>query len=257
MYTATQDTDYAARCKAILAENKQLDLVIVTDKYANIIAKAARQLPQSSIRQLSPEDIVKTVLRTNIAKGAFNVDSPMTGITSIIHVQYNAMDIIMYPLEGDNAFIAIGIIDPGAIPEIHSSVNKQFPAKRRKAIIVDDEEDIRTSIREILKKRGFEVETAEGGQKCITAIENGKRQGAEYGIAVLDVRMPSMDGFEVYKRIQEVSPNTKIIFITAYEYSQKDIAEKVSNPNVKVLRKPFTRADLLQLITNQTTPIRE
>lgn len=230
---------------------------MVTDKYANIIAKAARQLPQSSIRQLSPEEIVKTALRTNIAKGAFNVNSPTTGITSTIHVKYNAMDIIMYPLEDDRTFIAIGIIDPNAIPDIHSSVGKQFPTKLKKAVIVDDEEDIRTSIREVLKKRGFEVETADGGQECIKAIENGRNQGVEYGMAVLDVRMPEMDGFEVYRRIHKISPNTRVIFITAFEYTQEDIASKVSNPNIRVLRKPFTRADLLQLITDETNPAKE
>jgi CheY-like chemotaxis protein len=228
---------------------------MVTDKYANIMAKAARQMPQSSIRQLSPEDIVKTALRTNIAKGAFNVNSPTTGITSNIHVQYNAMDIIMYPLEGDLTLIAIGIVDPSAISEIYSSVGRHFPTKLKKAIIVDDEEDIRSSIREVLKRRGFDVETAESGIACIKAIEDAKRNGIEYGMVVMDIRMPDMDGFEVYKRINPISPNTKVIFITAFEYTQPEIASKVGNENVKVQRKPFTRADLLQLITDETNPI--
>lgn len=108
-----------------------------------------------------------------------------------------------------------------------------------------------------MRKRGFEVETADGGQECIKAIEIGKKQGIEYGMAVLDIRMPGMDGFEVYKRIREISPSTKVIFITAFEYTQQDIANKVSNPSVKVLRKPFTRADLLQLITDETNPTKD
>ena len=249
---SSQDTDRTERCKALLAENKQLDLVMITDKYANIIAKAARQLPQSSIRQLSPEDIVKTALRSNIAKGAFNVNSPATGITSIIHVKYNAMDIVMYPLEAENTFIAIGIIDPGTMTELHSSVGKHFPTKLKKAIIVDDEEDIRTSIGEVLRKRGFDVETADSGQECIMVISEGKKQGKEYGMALLDIRMPGMDGFEVYRKIKEISPDTKVVFITAFEYSQQDIAERVANADIKMLRKPFTRGDLLQLITDET-----
>jgi CheY-like chemotaxis protein len=253
MGTST-DTDHAAKCKIILAENKQLDLVMVTDKYANIKARAARQLPQSSIRQLSPEDIVKTALRSNIAKGAFNVNSPTTGITSNIHVQYNAMDIIMYPLENDLTLIAIGMVDPGSVPDIYSSVSRQFPTKMKKAIIVDDEEDIRSSIREMLKKRGFDVETAESGQAALLAIENAKKQGVEYGMVILDIRMPGMDGFDVYRRIREISPKTKTILITAFEYTQVEIAKKVANPGVKMLRKPFTRADLLQLIADETNP---
>ena len=253
-HTTNPELDYTARCKAILAENKQLDLVMVTDKYANIMAKASRQLPQSSIRQLSAEDIVKTALRSNIAKGAFNVNSPTTGITSNIHVQYNAMDIIMYPLENDLTLIAIGIVDPAAISDIYASVGRQFPTKLKKAVIVDDEEDIRSSIREVLRKRGFDVEVAESGLAAIKSIENARKQGIEYGMAVLDVRMPGMDGFEVHRRIHEISPNTRIIFITAFEYTQDEIARKVANPKVKMLRKPFTRADLLQLITDETNP---
>lgn len=225
---------------------------MVTDKYANIMAKASRQLPQSSIRQLSPEDIVKTALRSNIAKGAFNVNSPTTGVTSNIHVQYNAMDIIMYPLEKELTLIAIGIVDPGTVPDIYTSVGRQFPTKLKKAVIVDDEDDIRTSIREVLRKRGFDVETAESGQAAIRVIENAKRQGVEYGMAVLDIRMPGMDGFEVHRQIHQISPNTKVIFITAFEYTQEELAKKVSDENIKMLRKPFTRADLLQLITDET-----
>jgi CheY-like chemotaxis protein len=230
---------------------------MVTDKYANIIAKASRQSPQSSIRQLSPEDIVKTALRSNIAKGAFNVSSPAIGITSNIHVQYNAMDIILYPLENELTLIAIGMVDPSTISDVYLSVGRQFPINVKKAIIVDDEEDIRASIREVLRKRGFDIETAESGQAAIAAIEAAKKQGAEYGMAVLDIRMPGMDGFEVYRRIREASPKTRIIFITAFEYSQDEIAKKVADPDVRMLRKPFTRADLLQLITDETNPVHD
>jgi DNA-binding response OmpR family regulator len=59
-----------------------------------------------------------------------------------------------------------------------------------------------------------------------------------------------MDGFQTFKEIQAISSNTNVLFTTAFEYSQKDIAAKVSNPNVHVLRKPFSRAELLQSIND-------
>jgi CheY-like chemotaxis protein len=227
---------------------------MVTDRHANIIAKALRQQPQSSVRQLTPEEIVKTAFRTNIAKGAFEVSRPTTGRASNIHVQYNAMDIIMFPLENDLTLIAIGMIDSNAIPEIYASFGKHFPMKLKKAIIVDDEEDIRSSIREVLKKRGFDVETAESGPSCIKTLETAKHNGIEYGMVIMDIRMPGMDGFEAYNNIQLISPNTKIIFITAFEYTQEEVARKLRNDNIRVLRKPFTRTDLLQVITAETNP---
>lgn len=64
-----------------------------------------------------------------------------------------------------------------------------------------------------------------------------------------------MDGFELFRRIRQVSPNTKMLFITAFEYSQEDVARMVSVGNVKLLRKPFKRADFLQFITEETSPV--
>lgn len=97
------------------------------------------------------------------------------------------------------------------------------------------------------------VETADSGWHALDAISSAKEKGFEYGIAILDIRMPGMYGFELFKRTREVSPNTKMFFITAFEYSQEDVARMVSS-GVKLLRKPFRRANLLQFITKETTP---
>lgn len=246
--------DYTNKCKTILAGSKMLDLVMIADNSANIIAKAARKTLQSSVRKISPGELVKTVLRAHIAKGAFDVNAAQTGRASSIRVQYNAMDVILYPLESNLTLLVIGLIEPAALDEVYDLITREFPSKQKMAMIVDDEEDIRKSIEQVLAKRGFKVDTADSGWHALDAISSAREKGLEYGIAILDIRMPGMDGFELFKRIRQVSPNTKMLFITAFEYSQEDVARMVSVGNVKLLRKPFKRADLLQFITDETAP---
>ena len=246
--------DYSGKCKAILDGSKMLDLVLIADNNANVVGKAARKTPQSTVRRILPSELVKTVLRAHIAKGAFDVNAAQTGRASSIRVQYNAMDVILYPLESNLTLMVIGLIEPAALDEVYDLIAREFPSKQKMAMIVDDEEDIRKSIEQVLVKRGFRVETADSGWHALDAIASAKGKGLEYGVAILDIRMPGMDGFELFKRIRQVSPNTKMLFITAFEYSQEDVARMVSVGNVKLLRKPFKRADLLQFITEETNP---
>jgi CheY-like chemotaxis protein len=241
--------DYEQTCRSIVESNESIDLAMVIDKFANIVAKAMKSAPSSSIRKMSPEDIAKTATRVNIAKGAFNASKDKTGSSSI-HAQYNAMDMVMQPLDNDLTLIVIGFIDTNAMSDVLNLISKAFPTKTRRAIVVDDEPDIRMAIKDVLEKRGFEVTLCGGGRECIRTIEKAKDDNKEYGIVVLDIRMPDMDGFQTFKEIQTISSNTNVLFITAFEYSQKDISAEVSSPKARVLRKPFTRAELLQSIND-------
>jgi CheY-like chemotaxis protein len=241
--------NYEQACKSIVESNESIDLAMVIDKFASIVAKASKNNPSSSIRRMSPEDIAKTATRVNIAKGAFNASKDKTGSSSI-HAQYNAMDMVMQPLDNDMTLIVIGFIDTTAMSELLSSISRLFPKKSKRAIVVDDEPDIRAAIKDVLEKRGFEVTLCSGGRECIRTIEKARDDRKEFGVVVLDIRMPDMDGFQTFKEIQNISSNINVLFITAFEYSQKDIAAKVSSPKAHVLRKPFNRAELLQSIND-------
>ena len=240
---------YEQACRSIVESHESIDLAMVIDKLANVVAKASKNRPSSSIRKMSPEDIARTAMRVNIAKGAFNASKDKTGSSSI-HAQYNAMDMLMQPLDNDLTLIVIGFIDTTAMPSVLNSISHAFPTKTKRAIVVDDEPDIRASIKDVLEKRGFEVTLCAGGRDCLRTVEKAKDDKKEYGIIVLDIRMPDMDGFQTFKEIQAISPKMNVLFITAFEYSQKDIAAKVSSDKARVLRKPFSRAELLQSIND-------
>src|SRR5688500_10342649 len=98
---------YEQACRSIVESHESIDLAMVIDRLANVVAKASRNSPSSSIRKMSPEDIARTAMRVNIAKGAFNASKNKTGSSSI-HAQYNAMDMLMQPLDNDLTLIVIG-----------------------------------------------------------------------------------------------------------------------------------------------------
>src|SRR5919197_5933051 len=239
--------NFEQACTSIVAGHESVDLAMVIDRFANIVAKASKNSPQSSMRKMPREDMAKTAMRVNIAKGAFNANKEKTGSSSI-HAQYNAMDMLMYPLDNNLTLIVIGFIDPHAISQVLTAISKVFPTKTKRAIVVDDEPDIRTAIRDVLEKRGFEVTVCDGGKACMDALKKARTENKDFGVVVLDIRMPGMDGFEAFREIQRISPSTNVLFVTAFEFTEKDISEKVSSPKAHVLRKPFSRSELLQSI---------
>jgi len=78
-------------------------------------------------------------------------------------------------------------------------------------LIVDDEEAQRRQLAGFLEKQGFSVTTAESGQNAIEIS-----QSQFYEVALLDLKMPGMDGIELLKRLKELNPEIQVIMMTAY-----------------------------------------
>ncbi len=115
-------------------------------------------------------------------------------------------------------------------------------SERFRVIVADDDELMRETVSDILKLKGFNVITAATGTGVIEATER-----LHIDLAVLDIKMPGMNGVEVLRKLKEVSPNTKVIFITAY--IEDDIAhEAMKTDALAVLSKPFDPERLFQLV---------
>jgi two-component system OmpR family response regulator len=80
-----------------------------------------------------------------------------------------------------------------------------------KVLIVDDEEELVSILVERLKFRGFSAEGAGGG---LEALECAK--SAEFDVAVIDVKMPEINGIETMRRLKTICPHTKIILLTGH-----------------------------------------
>jgi two-component system, NtrC family, response regulator AtoC len=82
---------------------------------------------------------------------------------------------------------------------------------RPKILVVDDDEDMRFTLREVMSREGYDVETAVDG---IEALE--KNQQSQFDIVILDVKMPRLDGIETLRQLRITSPELIVIMVTAF-----------------------------------------
>jgi two-component system, OmpR family, response regulator ChvI len=115
----------------------------------------------------------------------------------------------------------------------------------RKILIVDDEPDITSTFDIILQMNGFEVDSY---NDPLLALSNFKPNS--YGLALLDIRMPKMNGFELYKKIRDIDNKLEACFITAFEDYREEFKE--SFPELEeakyFIRKPKAIEDLVKRV---------
>ncbi len=117
-----------------------------------------------------------------------------------------------------------------------------FRKMKQRIMVVEDDTDLRDSLRELLQGEGYEVEECENGMEAIRALVE---QGHRPCIILLDLRMPHVNGFEVLKALRsaDLSHRAPVFVMTA-------AADSAVPPGVPVLRKPFDIAGLLELVAD-------
>ena len=81
-----------------------------------------------------------------------------------------------------------------------------------RVLIVDDETAERITLGEVLRLEGYQITLAASGEEALTIV----RQEAMFDLAILDLRLPGIDGLQVLDGIHQVSPDTIVILITGY-----------------------------------------
>lgn len=114
---------------------------------------------------------------------------------------------------------------------------------RKKILIMDDEQDTLNMLALTLKFSGFDVATADTGQKAIELV-NEYRPDA----MILDVMMPDLSGIEVYKIIKKQAPNTPpTIFLSASIRPQDQVAGLEAGAFIYLV-KPVLREKLIETV---------
>ena len=114
------------------------------------------------------------------------------------------------------------------------------PPKGR-ILLVDDERDINTVVKKGLERVGFKVRAFNNPLDALLNFEAGS-----YDVALLDIRMPSMNGFELYKKLREIDSKIKVCFITAFEMYEEEFKKLFPSYEVSCfIKKPIKLTDLI------------
>lgn len=112
----------------------------------------------------------------------------------------------------------------------------------KRILLVDDEADVISLFKMILEMNGFEVDSY---TDPLEALSNFKANS--YDLALLDIRMPNLNGFELYKNLRHIDNNIKACFITAFEDYRQEFKESFPQlDEIKCfIRKPKAIQDLV------------
>ena len=120
--------------------------------------------------------------------------------------------------------------------------------KRNKILLVDDEPDLTMTFKAILQRVGFAVDTYEDP---LAALSNFRPH--YYDLVILDIKMPKMNGFELYSEMLEIDSQVKVCFVTAgemyYDKVRKNEEEQYCELDTeRFIQKPISNADLVRRI---------
>lgn len=118
-------------------------------------------------------------------------------------------------------------------------------SQQTKILIVDDEPNILTAVEFLLTRNGFKVEKANDAHEALDIIER-----FQPNIAILDVMMPEIDGFELARRIRSTPTyeDIRIIFLTA-KGTEKDRWAGYASGGEVYLTKPFDNETLIEVVS--------
>lgn len=123
-----------------------------------------------------------------------------------------------------------------------SGNRKESPGERARILVVDDDRATCVMIAKMLSLRGYAVDVAHDGQDALEKI-----QEKEYALALIDYRMPGMDGVELYRRVRQVRPEVAGVFLTGYP-TIDTVFPAIEVGVERVLAKPADSDELFEVV---------
>ena len=121
--------------------------------------------------------------------------------------------------------------------------------KNNRILLVDDEPDITLAFSMGLEDSGF---TVDAFNDSLLALEAFKEENKSYTLALLDIKMPNMNGFELCNEMRKVNDKVKVCFVTAFDIQKEEEEDlkAVTTLNEKpvIIRKPITIDDLVKRV---------
>jgi len=111
-------------------------------------------------------------------------------------------------------------------------------------MIVDDDPNIRTSLKDILEEKGYVVTVAKDGKEAIAIAKERPED-----IAIIDMQLPFLNGLETFSELKKINPEIRAIIITAYKEEMKDLVEQaLAGGAYACIYKPFDPQKIVEMV---------
>ena len=124
----------------------------------------------------------------------------------------------------------------------HDAPQEDKPPRGRRVLLVEDNEDLRELIVDILSLEAYETEAALTASDALTALRDNPHRA---DLLITDVVMPDMNGVELARQARLTRPSLRVLFISGYAWNEL-IDRRHLSPDEHFLRKPFTPNQLLE-----------
>jgi DNA-binding response OmpR family regulator len=123
----------------------------------------------------------------------------------------------------------------------------------KRVLLVDDEPDLNLTLKMVLEQNGFKVDSF---TDPLSALENYKEEAGMYELLILDMKMPQMNGFELYRQIKKIDDKVKVCFLTAgemdYDQFRKELIPALDNNCY--IQKPIENEMLIRRLNRIMAP---
>jgi signal transduction histidine kinase len=131
-------------------------------------------------------------------------------------------------------------------PQEEMAIIPDVVPARRRCLIVEDEPDVADTLRELVEREGFDVTVAGDGAEALFVLDRG-----EFDVLLSDLRMPSLNGPELYARLIETKPElVKHMGFVTGDTMGDSMGEFARSSNRPVLEKPFTKAGIRAMLAS-------
>ena len=127
---------------------------------------------------------------------------------------------------------------------------KADPALVGKTVLVaDDEEVVRVGVRDVMEKLGFEVTVCIDGTETLEVLKAAKANNTQFDLIISDIRMPGLNGYEVFHAATEIWPSQLVVLMTGFGYDPHHSIMRASQKGMHtVLFKPFRTDQLVEIV---------
>ena len=140
----------------------------------------------------------------------------------------------------------IGQVVVHTAPISACSSTENSSQKKMKIMLVDDEADVLTAFKMMLADSGYDVESFQDAEHAL--VEFARSPSDSYSVVILDVRMPKINGLQMFQRIKAINSRTRVIFVTALDaIDELKTLLPDSSTNI-VLKKPVQKEQMVTKI---------